>query len=195
MSEEAQIASKRLTRRIAIAVLAATLLASAFAGKGAGADARPRCGEAGRAPSQLTMHQIRTSVLCLVNRAREREGLQPLNYNLDLRTSATQHSVDMVTHDYFAHTGPRGSTVGQRVERSGYLGSFRSYVVGENIGGGVGRLGSPLGVWRAWMHSPTHRANILDPSFHDFGVGVARGYPNAGTRDAATYTLDFGMRR
>ena len=44
------------------------------------------------------------------------------------------------------------------------------------------------------MHSPGHRANILSTQFKDIGIGVARGAPQAGQHDSATYTTDFGVR-
>jgi uncharacterized protein YkwD len=100
----------------------------------------------------------------------------------------------MVANGYFSHYGPTGSTVGSRLAEAGYLARASTYIVGENIGGGSGRSGSPLAILQAWMHSPPHRANILDAGFHDVGVGVASGYPAGGGAWAATYTLDFGMR-
>ena len=154
------------------------------------------CDRAGQAPRAAALNDLRGSMLCLINGARERYGLTALEENLPLRRSATGHSNDMVANDYFAHDGPAGSTPGSRVARAGYLTRVNTYAVGENIGGGIGReRGSPLAVFHSWMHSPPHRANILDPEFHDLGVGVARGYPAGGGIAAATYTLDFGMRR
>ena len=44
------------------------------------------------------------------------------------------------------------------------------------------------------MASPDHCRNILDPSFRDAGVGVARGFPLGGHSAGATYTVDFGAR-
>jgi hypothetical protein len=46
----------------------------------------------------------------------------------------------------------------------------------------------------AWMSSPGHRANILDPRFHDTAVGVSPHPPPALARGqaGATYTQDFG---
>jgi len=38
---------------------------------------------------------------------------------------------------------------------------------------------SPAEVVNSWMNSPGHRANILNPSFNQIGVGVARD--NRGT--------------
>jgi uncharacterized protein YkwD len=100
----------------------------------------------------------------------------------------------MVHHHYFAHAGP-GGPVDRRISRTGYLHRARAFTVGENIGGGHGRrFGSPMAVFKGWMHSPPHRANILDPAFRDVGVGVSRGYPMGAHAGSATYTVDFGAR-
>ncbi len=151
------------------------------------------CGNSSAAPRQLSLHEMRTSVLCLLNRIRSHYGLHPLAYNEALRTSASAHSVSMVTHGYFAHEGPGGS-MDHRISRAGYLATGGKFVIGEDIGGGGGLLGSPVAVVRDWMHSPVHRANVLDPHFRDAGVGVARGFPYGGAGRAATYTVDFGAR-
>jgi len=141
------------------------------------------------------MHQLRTAMLCMVNRMRRHYNLPMLAFSKELRRSATAHSTDMVVHGYFAHDGLDGSTLGDRIQNAGYPARVNTYRIGENIGGGFGRrLGSPAAVCRAWMRSPSHRANILSPSFHDFGVGVARGFPGGLGARAATYTLDFGAR-
>jgi uncharacterized protein YkwD len=193
MSTRTQGALKRLT--VATALLAALVAPGALAVAPAAAGGGSPCGLATMAPRQASLGDLRESMLCLVNRVREHYGLDELSDNTQLRRSATGHSIDMVEHRYFSHDGPAGSTVDSRVTRAGYLARVSAYFVGENIGGGVGRgLGSPLAVFRAWMHSPPHRENILDPEFHDLGVGVARGYPDGGGAAAATYTLDLGMR-
>jgi uncharacterized protein YkwD len=161
----------------------------------AGGGMAARCDDAAEAPEQMTMHEMRGAVLCLVNRVRLHYELTPLEYNRDLRVSATHHSHDMVRHGYFAHSGSRGSTTVQRVVESGYLHRTEGFYVGENIGGGIGsRFGSPLAILRAWMHSPPHRENLLSPRFRDAGVGVWRGFPEHGGPDGATYTLDLGVR-
>ena len=137
------------------------------------------------------MHSLRESVLCLVNLARANHGMRPLRFSRDLRRAAEAHSADMVDRGYFSHTGPGGSSLMARVARNGY-GGFSQ--VGEDIGWGIGRRsGSAAAMFDAWMHSAGHRANILEPRYRDFGVGVSRGSPDgAGGRGAATYTLDFG---
>ncbi len=101
----------------------------------------------------------------------------------------------MVVHRYFGHEGPGGS-VDSRVSRAGYLDQgVRAFTIGENIAAGSGREGSPWQIFEDWMHSAPHRENILDPSYRDAGVGVARGFPFGGAGAAATYTVAFGARK
>ncbi|HEX7059951.1 MAG TPA: CAP domain-containing protein [Solirubrobacterales bacterium] len=180
-----------LTRFIFFCALAATIVVAAPA---AASPNRP-CYGANRAPAEATYHQLRTSLLCLINRARERRGIQSLRFSPELRRSATGHSWDMVRNGYFSHYGSSGSDLTVRVAHAGYLARANAYLVGENIGGGPGRqFGSPAAVFRSWMHSPGHRDNLLSSRFRDVGVGVARGYPNGGGSSAATFTLDLGTR-
>ncbi len=154
-----------------------------------------QCGRAAQAPRLATDHELRTSVLCLVNRARVRHGIRPLAYNKALRHSASAHSWSMVRSGSFSHYGPHGSTPTSRIFHSGYLGRTAYYRLAENIATGFGRShGSPLAIVESWMHSPPHRRNILDSGLHDFGVGVARGDTLGNHDNAATYTLDFGAR-
>jgi uncharacterized protein YkwD len=177
-----------------VAVIGALALTAALAEK-TRAGWRSPCKQAGLAPVRLDMEDLRGAVLCLVNRARQHHGLRLLRDDPDLRVSATRHSTDMVERDYFAHDGLYGGTLGDRLGRTGYLYRAKSYLLGENIGGGEGsRAGSPAAVFRSWMNSPPHRANVLSPYFQDLGVGVARGFPGHGRASAATYTLDFGTR-
>jgi len=155
-----------------------------------------RCGHVYQAPGFSTDHQLRTSILCLVNAARERHGIHPLDFNPALRQSATAHSRSMVRSGLFSHYGPSGSTPTTRVANAGYLARASTYRIAENIGAGEGRtFGSPMAVFQLWMGSSGHRANVLDGGLRDFGVGVARGDPLTGSNGGATYTLVFGARR
>lgn len=173
---------------MALALLAAALLPTASA------EAATPCGHATAMPSRLTLHQMRSSELCLINRVRAHYGLVPLQFNADLRDSATGHSDSMVVHRYFGHEGPGGS-VDSRISRTGYLDKgVRDFTIGENIAAGSRHDGSPWQIFEDWMHSPPHRANILDPSYRDAGVGVSRGFPFGRAGAAATYTVDFGAR-
>jgi uncharacterized protein YkwD len=190
---------RNAARCLALALVLAALLTAAVSSPGLAEASRSavrrQCAGADVDPAQASLHFLRSSVLCLVNRVREHYGLDRLHYNPDLRRSATGHSNDMVANGYFSHFGPAGSTPSGRITRAGYLTRARSYFLGEDLAGGEGRrYGAPLAIFRAWMHSPPHRANILNPRFHDVGVGVARGFPLGGGRNSATYTIDFGTR-
>jgi uncharacterized protein YkwD len=187
--ETVKVRGGPLAALVALVALGAALLPSASVASGI------PCGNAAATPARLTMHQMRSSELCLINRARAHYGLVPLHYNADLRDSATGHSDSMVVHRYFAHEGPGGS-VDSRISRAGYLDKgVQDFTIGENIAAGSGHEGSPWQIFVDWMHSPPHRANILDPGFRDAGVGVARGFPLGGAGAAATYTVDFGARK
>lgn len=183
----------RARHGVALALMTAFLVVPGAAhGEEAGG---PGCGRHGRAPRQASDHELRTSILCLVNQVRERHGIAPLEFNDALRRSASAHSVSMVRSRTLSHYGPGGSTLISRVTRAGYLANSARYRVAENIAAGIGRrFGSPRAIVRSWMRSPGHRRNILDGGLRDFGVGVARGYPYGRDRNAATYTIDFGIR-
>lgn len=47
---------------------------------------------------------------------------------------------------------------------------------------------------RAWMASTGHRANILNGSYNEVGLGVVQGVPG-NRRAGATFTTVFGRRR
>lgn len=177
--------------RIALASLAATLLAGlALLVPTASAAG---CRGAGKAPGKLSSSQIQRATLCMINAQRHRHGLGSLRSHRSLRRAAAHHSKDMVRRDYFSHFSPGGSSIQTRIGGSGYLRGARSFVFGEVIGGGTSRGGSPKSVVRAWMHSGPHRAAILNGSFKDLGIGVARGYPGRGSQ-GATFTVDLGRR-
>jgi len=45
---------------------------------------------------------------------------------------------------------------------------------------------------QAWMNSPGHRDNILNPSYREVGVGIAVGNPARSDGAGATYATAFG---
>lgn len=145
--------------------------------------------------SRASKRRGRLAVRCLLNRARRRRGLPPLGGDGRLRKAAAAHTRAMVKRGFFSHFGtrPPGRTLAQRLHRSRYL-PARRWIVGENLAYGTRRRSTPASVFRAWMGSTGHRANILRPSFRDIGIGVRPGTPIA-RRRGVTYTTDFGNRR
>ena len=93
----------------------------------------------------------------------------------------------MIEKDYFSHDSANGQDFSVRVKRFGY--DWRT--VGENIAWGSGSLGSPENRFEGWMNSPGHKANILDGSFREVGIGAATG-PYDRYSNATMWTADFG---
>jgi uncharacterized protein YkwD len=166
------------------------LVAVALAGPAAApapALAGGACAGASSRPSPARTAQLSSTTLCLLNRERARHGLGRLHSNSALALAAWRHSRDMAQHSYFAH----GDFV-SRLQSAGYFRGRRAWSVGENIAWGSGSNATPRSIVWMWMHSPPHRANILNGSFHEIGVGLVAGAPVPRVRGAATYTTDFG---
>ena len=87
----------------------------------------------------------------------------------------------MVSGRFFSHDAPNGSTPLSRIRHTHYLSGARCWTIGENLAWGTGRLATPRATVRAWMHSPGHRANILNGSFREIGIGIATGAPVRGS--------------
>jgi uncharacterized protein YkwD len=149
-----------------------------------------RCAGADRAPQRLGPAAANAAVLCLLNGERAAHGLRPLRLDARLARAARAHSSDMVAHRYFAHDSRHGASLAARISRTGWTRHRRSWIVGENIAWGKGSAASPAAIVAAWMHSPGHRANILDRRFRAIGIGIVSGTPRG--RGGATYSTDFG---
>ena len=98
----------------------------------------------------------------------------------------------MVRRRFFDHVSPGGSTPASRVRRTGWLDGARAWSLGEAIAWAGGRGTSAAAIVRLWLHSPPHRAILLDRGFRRVGVGIAAGTPRGG--DGATFVLDAGRR-
>lgn len=106
-------------------------------------------------------------VFDLINKQRTQNGLSPLKENSELQRVARIKAQDMVNNNYFSHTSP---TYGSPFDM---MKSFKiSYnTAGENIAGNSSNSSAVT----AWMNSPGHRANILNGSFNQTGIGVVTG--------------------
>lgn len=146
-------------------------------------------------PSAANLALIRAATLCLVNRERTSRGESALRPDRDLQIAAQGHSADMSAGDYFDHDGLHGDTPLSRARASGYIfSSHLGYAVGENIAWATLWLATPKAIVAGWMASPGHRANILDATFRDTGIGVSP-HPLASLahgESGAIYTQDFG---
>ena len=148
------------------------------------------------APTQLTLEQARKSILCLLNQKRRAANLPRLERNNRLDAAAQRHTELMDGTGCFAHECPGEADLGDRLQGVAYLiRDLLQWAIGENVAWGEGVRGTPKSIMGAWMDSPGHRANILNKSFRDVGIGFEQGTPNAGDANGGIYTTDFGLRR
>jgi uncharacterized protein YkwD len=168
----------------------------------AAANARPAtvsgaCADTALKPTRGNLDAVRDAVLCLHNKERARHGLPLLRENPRLRRAAAGHSEHMVSRRFFDHISPGGTTMVDRIRRTGYTSGARAWSLGENIAWGSGSLATAAQIHRSWMRSSGHRANILQRSFREIGIGIETGLPVrlSAAQSGATYTTDFGYRR
>ncbi len=118
-------------------------------------------------PESVTAYE--TEVIRLVNDVRKANGLKPLLQDWQLSRVARYKSQDMRDLGYFSHTSPTYGSPFNMMKSFGI--SYKT--AGENIAKGYA---TPKAVVDAWMNSPGHRANILNPSYTHIGVGfIASG--------------------
>jgi uncharacterized protein YkwD len=131
------------------------------------------------------------AMLCMTNFARDRRGLLPLARVGVLGRSARYKSADMIRCDQFDHEAC-GRDFTYWMEQVGYFeGSCVS--AGENIAWGTGSLGAVRSIFKAWMGSSGHRANILNPDLREIGIGLKVGALE-GISAAHVWTQQFGSR-
>lgn len=129
------------------------------------------------------------NILNLLNQERTSRGIPKLVDNEELDNAASQKSKDMVNRDYFEHFA-FGLTPWDFVKNSGY----EYLYAGENL---AMDFNTSEGMVNAWMNSPAHRDNILNPDFRDIGVGVVKGefIENGSGRNTIMVTNMFGRKK
>ena len=111
----------------------------------------------------------KTGVIKWTNSQRAKYGLPLLKENLKLDASAQLKVEDMFKNQYFGHTSPSGTEIGDLADRVGY--EFLS--IGENLA--LGNFENDEVLIQAWMDSPGHRENILNKNYTEIGVAVIKG--------------------
>lgn len=108
------------------------------------------------------------TLLELANAQRAKAGLQPLRANARLMQAAQTQAEQTASARRLQHVLPdaRYPRPEDRLGASGY--SWRAWA--ENIAFGQK---TPSDAVEAWMRSPGHRRNLLDPRYTELGSGVA----------------------
>jgi uncharacterized protein YkwD len=176
-------------RRLTVLVVLLVGLAASLAGQARPAATAPSASERLRALDQAILAQL--------NAVRADHGLRPDAISADLQEAAVFHSRSMLDDGFFAHESKDGSSFVVRLKRFYSPGRHTVWSAGENLLYSGAEIDAEAAV-KAWMASPPHRRNMLDPSWRDVGIGsmhsASAGGPFGG---AATWviTVDFGFRK
>ncbi len=125
---------------------------------------------------------------CMTDFARRRAGMVGLVNARALDRSALDKSGDILRCDSFSHTAC-GRAFSFWMRRVSYL-PAPCWRVGENLAWGTGSYDSVRSIFRAWIHSPEHRANILG-HYTQIGVGLRVG-DLGGDQEVHVWTQHFG---
>lgn len=104
----------------------------------------------------------------LINVQRNTNGLASLNDNKTLDSATIAKCNDMLAKGYWAHFAPDGTSPWSFFLKFGYKYEY----AGENLARDFPDAQSAV---NAWMNSPSHKENILNPNYVDTGVGVCEG--------------------
>ena len=107
----------------------------------------------------------------LTNQERSKKGLPSVSENEALNKAAALKAQNMIDENYWAHFAPSGKTPWDFILGSGYKFTY----AGENL---AKNFQESDDVVSAWMTSPTHRDNLLNPKYQDIGIAVVDGVLN-----------------
>ena len=179
-----------------VAILFASFAAFVVAGR---ADGAARAWTVYLAPASACQGSIdpgaspavqRRAIGCLVNWARVQDRRGRLTQRPALRRAAALKGQRVASCGQLSHT-PCGTDLTAAVRAAGY----RYSTFGENLFVGTWGQVSARDVVTAWLQSPPHRANLLDPGFRDVGAAPARAAGLLGDADAVVWTATFASPR
>jgi hypothetical protein len=126
-------------------------------------------------PQNIFFADITKSTLeNFANQTRQADGLKPLAENQKLNQAAQMKAENMVQNNYFDHNSPSGVTPWFWFLQAGYNYKY----AGENLA--IGFYDSKE-VYDAWLNSPSHKANILNPNYTEIGTAVLKGFGQGNT--------------
>lgn len=98
------------------------------------------------------------------NAERTQRGLRALRWDGTLYRAAVEHGQEMANREAISHQFPGEPDLSTRGRQNG----ARFSRIAEN----VAEAPTAIEIHSAWMHSPGHRANLLDPAVDSVGIGV-----------------------
>lgn len=119
------------------------------------------------APRARKYDEFVTAILTETNKAREANGLKPLEIS-EILCSAAEKRANEIGADYsIQHTRPNGDKYSTVLNEVDYFYS----IAGENIGKTTSKTEPAERIVKLWLNSAVHRANILGDKFAEIGIG------------------------
>jgi uncharacterized protein YkwD len=175
-------------KRAIVTLVALVALAGAVVGQAGAANAAPASTE--------RLQSLDQALLDSVNSVRTANGLRRLTLDPGLVDAAVDHSRSMLESGYFEHESADGSSFVARVKRYYSPVGYASWSAGENLLYSTEAVDAKIAM-EAWLASPGHRENLLDPDWRDIGIGSLHAASAGGTFGGDPVwiiTMDFGAR-
>lgn len=155
--------------------------------------AASRCAHANARPGDASTRQLRRATLCLINKARAAQKLNPLSLDTDLTRMAKHHTKAMLAQDCLKHRCTGEVPLKKRLKRSGYLDSALAWAYAEDLG----YESTPKQMVTRWLNTKRDAHNILRAKYAQVGIAPGAGSAAPGVDDSrfVTYTLDLGWRK
>lgn len=109
-------------------------------------------------------HRQEDEIVDLINKERSDRGLAPVRVDFLLTKAARQHTELMIEKHELSHRLSEEAVLRDRIANTGLAFS----VAGENVAYDANAEKAHI----AFMHSPGHKANILNSDFDHVGVGI-----------------------
>jgi uncharacterized protein YkwD len=114
-------------------------------------------------------------LLAAANQDRANQGLPTLRLDPVLTQASAFHAREMADHAAISHQFPNEPELAERGSNAGVHFSL----IAEN----VGEAPTSVIIHNLWMHSPGHRANLLDPNVNTIGIAIV-------SRDHQLYAVE-----
>lgn len=105
-------------------------------------------------------------LFAMANAERAQRGLPVLRWEPALYSAAAGHAGRMAARQNISHEYEGEGDVAERAQAAG----AKFSIISEN----VAEAGTAVRIHDAWMHSPGHRENLLDPRVDAVGISVVR---------------------
>lgn len=183
-----RVVKRKLSLLLVAASLAGLTVASNAAAEGFGRLIAPASVCPGQSKLNAPAETQESTMRCMTNFARAQAGETELAPTQQLEQSAEDKASDVIRCDDFSHFAC-GRDFTYWMQDAGYM-SSPCWRVGENLAWGYGAYGTVRSIFRAWMSSPGHRANILN-DFDQTGLSLQIG-ALAGQPETHVWAQHFG---